>query len=358
MRKQTLLRTSLLGLLWLCCTAPAPGQDGSESPVFRVEVDMVLLQVAVTDNKGNYVTGLRPWDFKIYEDGVEQRIATFGEGNEVPRSISELTPGQFRSPVQLVRPFRGAIANRPTQPAAQADFTESTPEQVASLVAGASVFILFDTSNYMYEGFVYAQDAIAEFVRSLDNPDRVALYSYSRDFSRAAPLTPNRIEVLRGLRRTVAGDDAALYNAMLLTLKDAARLSGRKVMVVFSNGPDNASMVAPEDVRELAQAEGIAIYMVSTREARHDPVSTAVFQRMSNSTGGKAYFAKTWKDQQNAFTSIREDLAHLYALSYYPQPNPNRGWRSISVKLNGENFKNYQIRTRTGYRPRSGTIEE
>ena len=111
-------------------------------------------------------------------------------------------------------------------------------------------------------------------------------------------------------------------------------------------------MVAPEDVRELAQAEGIPIYMISTREARHDPVSTAVFERMSISTGGKAYFAKNWQDQQKAFASIRDDLSHLYALSYYPQPNPNRGWRGITVKLVGDHVKNYRVRTRTGYRPR------
>jgi hypothetical protein len=117
-------------------------------------------------------------------------------------------------------------------------------------------------------------------------------------------------------------------------------------------------MVAPEDVRELAQAEGISIYMVSTREARHDPVSTAVFQRMSTSTGGKAYFAKNWTDQQTAFTSIREDLAHLYAISYYPQSNSNPGWRSIEVKLVGEQLKKYRIRTRTGYRPRPPRLSE
>ena len=57
------------------------------------------------------------------------------------------------------------------------------------MMAGANVFILFDTSNYMYRGFVFAQDAIAEFVRSLDGPDRVAFYSYSRDLSRATTLT-------------------------------------------------------------------------------------------------------------------------------------------------------------------------
>ena len=207
--------------------------------------------------------------------------------------------------------------------------------QVASLVAGASVFILFDTSNYMYRGFVFAQDAIAEFVRSLDHPDRVAFYSYSRDFSRASLLTPDRSLVMHGIRATVAGDDAALYDSLLLTLKDAARFSGRKVVVVFSNGPDNASMVGPEDVRELAQTEGIPIYMVSTQEARLDPLSTAIFERVGATTGGKAYFAKNWKDQQEAFASIRDDLAHLYSLSYYPQPNPNRGWRSYHGETGG-----------------------
>src|SRR5579862_4946753 len=145
-------------------------------------------------------------------------------------------------------------------------------DEAASLASGASVFILFDTSNYMYKGFVFAQDAISEFVRTLDHPDHVAFYSYSRDFSRAALLTADRPQVLRGVRSTVAGDDAALYNALLMTLKDAAQFSGRKVIVAFSNGPDNASMVAPEDVRELAQSEGIPVYMISTQEARLDPV--------------------------------------------------------------------------------------
>jgi VWFA-related protein len=148
----------------------------------------------------------------------------------------------------------------------------------------------------------------------------------------------------------VAGDDAALYNSLLLTVKDAAPLTGRKAIVVFSNGPDNASLVPPEDVAELAQSTGTIIYMISTRQAQSEPVSTAVFERMSKATGGKAYFAKDWKDEQQAFASIREDLGHLYALSYYPQPNPNRGWRNITVKLVGKNLQQYHIRTRTGYR--------
>jgi hypothetical protein len=96
--------------------------------------------------------------------------------------------------------------------------------------------------------------------------------------------------------------------------------------------------------------------MISTREAKLEPVSSAVFERMSSATGGEAFFAKNWRDQQKAFAAIREDLAHLYALSYYPQANPNRGWRSISVRLVGEKLKKYHIRTRSGYRPRPARV--
>jgi VWFA-related protein len=202
----------------------------------------------------------------------------------------------------------------------------------------------------MYSGFVFAQDAIADFVRSLEGAGKVALYSYSRNMSRVSPLTSDRSDVLHGVRSTVAGDDAALYNSLLLTVKDAAKINGRKAIVVFSNGPDNASLVPPEDVAELAQSTGTIIYMISTRQAEAEPISAAVFERIAKATGGKAYFSKDWRDEQKAFASIRDDLAHLYSFSYYPQPNPNRGWRTIAVKLNGKNLQKYRVRTRTGYR--------
>jgi VWFA-related protein len=203
----------------------------------------------------------------------------------------------------------------------------------------------------MYRGFVFAQDAISDFVRSLETADRIAFYSYSRDLFRASPLTSDRSQILRAVRTTVAGDDAALYNTLLLTLKDAAQSTGRKVVVVFSNGPDNSSVIPPEDVAELAQSLGVSIYMISTNQAQLEPISTTVFQRMTAATGGKAYFAKAWNDEKRAFASIRDDLKHLYSLSYYPHANPNHGWRAIKVKLVGERLKKYHIRTRDGYRP-------
>jgi Ca-activated chloride channel family protein len=352
MAKRYVLFFLILLVLLSGFTIWMPAQDREQnSNVIRVVVAMVQLNVAVTDSKGDYVTDLHPSDFVISEDGIPQTVATFEEGNESPQNLVDISQG--RGAPRPGSPNLGPLTGGPQSGSPRSGVQQGSLEGLGSAVSGANVFILFDTSNYMYKGrgFVYAQDAIADFVRSLDTPYRVAFYSYSRDFFRAASLTTDRSQVLRGVRGTVNGDDSALYNALLMTLKDAAQISGRKVVVVFSNGPDNSSMVAPEDVDELAQSEGIPIYMISTREAKLDPATSAVFGRMSASTGGEAYYAKNWRDERQAFASIRDDLAHLYFLSYYPQPNPNRGWRAITIKLKDPKLKKYRIRTRSGYRP-------
>lgn len=307
----------------------------------RVDVVLVQLNVAVTDSKGNYVTGLRPEDFVVTEDKIPQKVSTFEESRAPEPDSKEVTrPGQASA---------SEAAHEDSEPGPRPR-TDPTARLPYPHLNEASVFVLFDTSNYMYRSFVYAQDAITDFVRSMDDTSRIAFYSYCRDLSRAIQLTSDRFSLLNGVRTTVAGDDAALYNSLLLTVKDAAPLKGRKAIVVFSNGPDNASSIPPEDVAELAQSTGTTIYIISTRQAQDDPVSAAAFERMSKVSGGKAYFAKNWREEKQAFASIREDLNHLYTLSYYPQANPNRGWRSIKVKLVGKDLQKYRVRTRDGYR--------
>ncbi len=307
----------------------------------RVNVVLVQLNVAVTDSKGNYVTGLRPEDFVITEDKIPQKVSTFEESREAGRGLV----GTARRDKDLHAGEREAHAEPAASPA------PGDPGAVSiSRVAESSLFVLFDTSNYMYRSFVFAQDAIADFIRSMGDETKIAFYSYSRNLSRATTLSSDPYRVISGVRNSVAGDDAALYNSLLLTVKDASPLKGRKAIVVFSNGPDNASSVPPEDVAELAQSTGTMIYIISTRQAQEDPICAAAFERVSRASGGKAYFARDWRQEKQAFASIREDLVHLYTLSYYPQPNPNRGWRSIKVKLVGKDLQKYHIRTRDGYR--------
>lgn len=299
-------------------------------PVFRVKVDMVVLSYQVTDSKNHYIKGLKPNDFRIYEDGILQKISTFAEGSNTPVAVS---------------------ADGTTHPLLDNKQQALPGMEKPDAFVGTNVFVLFDTSNFMYKGFVYAEDAITDFVRGLDGADSVAVYTFSRNLSRAAALTHDKSDAIAGLRKSVAGDDTALYNALLLTLRDAAKVPGRKVVIVFSNGPDNASMVAPDDVRAVAEDEGIPIYVISTSEVNKDPVSSSVFRRLAQRTGGKAYWAHNWQKQVEALEDVREEMSNAYTVTYYPAANPNEGFRKLLVEVVNDPGKKLRVKYRPGYRP-------
>ena len=298
-----------LGSLGAACALVAAAQH-EHAPQFRVNVDLVTVTFTVTDAKGHYVHGLKPSDLLIREDGVIQKIVGFAEG---------------------------------TGPAVQFDGVS------ADALADAKVFVLFDTSNWMYAGFAYASDTVAEFVRRLDPADSVAIYKFSRNLFRAASLTADRSLALSAVRNSVAGDDTALFNCLLLTLRDASKIPGRKAVVVFSNGPDNASMVNPGDVGTVAENEGVPIYIVSTSDGKKDPASAHALERIAARTGGQTFWAQSWKQQAQAFASIRESLASSYTAAYYPSPNSNEGFRRIGVEVISAGGKQYHVRSRIGY---------
>jgi Ca-activated chloride channel family protein len=336
MRRISLKTWTRLGLLAAACGGIWLFAQEAKVPVFKSRVDLVVLSFTVTDNKGKYVNGLKPADLRILEDGIKEKLSTFSEGS---RPAMEVADDGSLKPLQ---PRDGDAEPAANQVTLSGD-----------AFVGTNVFVLFDTSNFMYHGFVYAEDAIIDFVRGLDRADSVAVYTFSRNMSRAASLTHDRNEAIFGLRKSVAGDDTALYNGLLLTLRDAAKVPGRKVIIVFSNGPDNASMVAPDDVRAVAEDEGIPIYVISTNDVSKDPISSNVFRRLSTQTGGKAYWAKTWQKQVEAFEAIREDLGNSYTVTYYPAPNQNEGFRKIDIQIVTDVGKHYRVRSRPGYRPRS-----
>ena len=115
-----------------------------QRPVYKVKVDMVVLSFQVTDSKNKYINGLKHADFRIYEDGILQRISTFAEGANAPLAIS---------------------ADGTARPLNEGQSDVLPGMERPDAFVGTNVFVLFDTSNFMYRNFVYAEDAINDFIR-------------------------------------------------------------------------------------------------------------------------------------------------------------------------------------------------
>jgi|SRR5581483_307891 len=280
-----------------------------QQPDFRVSVDMVMLTFNVLDAQEISVRGLKPENIRVFEDGTPQRIATFAEGS---------------------KPAVKLIGDRLEAP-------------------GSNVFVLLDTSNRMYGTLMHACDAIADFVRQLDPVDAIAVYTFSQNMWRAFPLTNEHRQPRITLANMVAGNDTAVYNALLLTLRDAAKVSGQKAVILFSNGPDNASVIGPYDVGAVAINEGIPIYIVTTEDAVKDRETAKAFEFLTTRTGGKLYCARAWQGQVRAFAAIQNYIDNSYAIGYYPAFNPNDGFRHIRVDIVTAVKERYRVRVRAGY---------
>jgi VWFA-related protein len=272
--------------------------ESAATPLFRTDVNMVMLTFKV-ENRGRPVPGLGAADVEVLEDGVAQQITDF-------------------------------VASR----SSEAENQPRVPE---------SIFLLVDTSNAMYRGYAYAYDAIAQFIRGLDPRDAIAVYTFSRNVSRSAPLTLDRYKALEALQQASAGDDTALYNSMLIALRDAEKVPGPRKLVVFSNGADNASLVSPDDVARVAEDAGIPIYVVSTQA--NDEISVNVWARITKRTGGEAHYAPLWSMQGSAFRAISEAIRGAYTVTYYSN-SAKPGFRRLAVRVKG---RHYSIHCRPGY---------
>src|ERR1700742_4882328 len=136
MRFPSLRRSARFALLASGLTATGGGiwllAQEAKTPIFQSRVDLVVLSFTVTDSKGKYVNGLKPSDFRIMEDGIREKLSTFSEGNRPAMEI------QADGSLKALPPGEPAPAEKAATTGAGDAF------------AGTNVFVLFDTSNFMY----------------------------------------------------------------------------------------------------------------------------------------------------------------------------------------------------------------
>src|SRR5215204_2940548 len=295
-----MFRTILFLLAVVCINASlVVAQDDD---VIRVNTDLVVLNVTVTDKAGQYVKGLKPSDFKVYEDGVEvqsKMIADF--------SLQE-------SPYAAV--------------------------------------VLLDSSGSMEARFSLARSAAIRFLDGLRPEDVAAVYRFDskvervQEFSGGRDLAPMAYAIrARGMTTL---NDAIVEAAKTL----AERPEQRKAIVILSDGMDTFSKASSDKAVESALAVGASIFAVdmsSLDTPGHTNKQSALqLKGFAEKTGGRLVATPGGPELRDAFSSIAQELGQQYTIAYRPTNATRDGkWKALEVKVNREGSV---VRTRKGYR--------
>jgi Ca-activated chloride channel homolog len=298
--------------------AGASAQDGEQQPVNRggpvgtIHVKSRLVNVAlnVVDAHGAPVGGFEKSDFRLFEDGQEQKIAVFER--------------EATSPLSIV--------------------------------------LAIDTSETVMTSERLEREAAKHFVRAiLRQQDELDLMQFADDVREIVPFTNQAKRVEQGLSALQQGDETALYNAVYLAserLAGTSQLAGRRrVLVVISDGGDyvengvNYEEAIAEAQRADAMIYTIIMVPIEADAGRNTGGEHALIQ-MAEDTGGKYYYVVDPKDLEPAFQHVSDDLRTQYLLGYYAPERNDANFRRIRVTLSdGKGRDGDQLRYRTGYFP-------
>jgi len=287
---------------------PAPGGDKAiRIPYSEVEsVRVVLVPASVEDRKGRPVQGLTQADFRLYDEGVPQKIEYFTVEGEEPVEVA----------------------------------------------------FLLDVSGSMREigKLEAAKEAIRHIAESLRPVDRLALICFADDqVTWVTEFTADRARFLQRLDVQEGYGQTAIHDALAAApeLVQAAA-SGRKAMVLITDGVDNASKLTVPEAIALARSGTVPIYTIGLAAGRPEgkrktdiPPTFQVLGQYSNETGGMLFAVRDPDDLKEAAAQILDDLRHQYVFGYTPQFAVWDG-RFRRIKLESRNPR-LEIRTRTGY---------
>ena len=231
-----------------------------------------------------------------------------------------------------------------------------------SIVAFASetnlplrVGLLVDASNSIRDRFRFEQEAAIEFLNQIVRPksDRAFVIGFDTTAEVTQDFTDNTEALSKGVRVLRPGGGTAMFDALYFACRDKlakASSSGplRKAIILISDGNDNQSRVTREEAIEMAQKAEVIVYTISTNVSGVKERGDRVLERISEATGGRAFFPFKIQDVADAFAAIQDELRSQYLLSYKPADLVADG-RYRSIEIVSENHKNLRIRARKGY---------
>jgi VWFA-related protein len=254
-----------------------------------VETTLVVVPVSVTDHSNRFVLGLEKQNFKVYEDGVEQKIAQFS-GEDVPLSIG----------------------------------------------------ILVDVSASMGSRISTSRQAVAEFLKTMNAQDEVFLIEFNDHADLAFPFTRSSGEIESKLASVTPDGTTALLDAVDLgvqTMKDAH--NPRKALLLISDGGENSSRYNASDVKDLIRKADVQVYAMGVFDPLEKlglglgPVSGPAFlANLCEQTGGRVFPASSYTALPSIARRIGIELRNQYVLAYSPLKHERNGeYRKLEVKV-------------------------
>ena len=301
---------AVLGLL----PAPFPLLASQERPIFKAESELVVLHVSVRDRGGRYISGLDRDAFTVIDDGKPQTLAMFS-ADEVPASIG----------------------------------------------------FLIDNSNSMHPNRERVIAAAVEFARHSHPQDEIFVMTFNEQvrhaYGPAVAGEMNPATFRAAMARAIAARGmTAIYDGILAGLKRVG-IGGqtRQVLIVVSDGDDNASTATRKDVVRQVHESDATIYTIALIDPVTREGNPGLLRELARETGGESYRPRRLEDVGEAFDRIAKDIRSAYTLAYAPtagnHADASARRRTVRVYVRPKDGRQLQVRTRDGYfeKTRGGT---
>ena len=281
-----------------------PERHDHDAGSFQISVDvpLVVLHATVTDRKGDLVSDLAEQDFRVFENGLPQRIQLF-TNEDVPVTVG----------------------------------------------------LVVDHSSTMRPKLAEVSAAARTFVQSSNREDEMFVIIFNEKVSLGLPestrFTNNTAELNNAITAAPAGGETALYDGIAKGLEELqAGNRAKKVLTVVSDGGDNASTHSLAQVMELAEQSSVVIYTIGIFDEEDPDRNPGVLKRLARATGGEAFFPDQLSQVVSVCERIAQDIRHQYTIGYVPgNPTRDGSYRSIRVLARAKGHGRLSVRTRSGY---------
>jgi VWFA-related protein len=193
------------------------------------------------------------------------------------------------------------------------------------------------------------KSAAAKLIGALRPDDPVAVYTLGDSVTEIQSFTTNHAAAGFAVQRTEPAGETALYDALIRVNRDLAPRTGKKVIVVFTDGQDNASTLTSATAILRARTAGIPIYTVAQGHALNHPDLLNELAGMARATGGLSFTIASADEAVAVFQKIVQDLLHGYLLAFSPPSVEDHAWRTIAVQVRAA--PGNTVRAREGYYP-------